>query len=192
MQVMLEFRQEWSRAHCPVPNVNGNETKDASYLHQPFPVAQAMPLCTPAPASGLIQTPQSPPELFMGFDYGVRRIGVCVGTKQLSNPQPCKSVSGTAQQQWTQITACIAQWQPDALVVGVPFHPDGAEHVNTHKARRFMRQLSGRYKLPVFEVDERYSTTQALRDSAGLRGRVDIDAQSACIILDQFFRSLKS
>ena len=48
------------------------------------------------------------------------------------------------------------------------------------------RQLHGRFRLPVFEVDERYSTTEALQEGAR-----DADAAAACIILDQFFRSLK-
>ena len=79
----------------------------------------------------------------------------------------------------------MAEWQPDALVVGVPFHPDGAEHENTRRARRFARQLRARFDLPVYEVDERYSTTEAL--SAGAR---DADAAAAAIILEQFLRSL--
>ena len=79
----------------------------------------------------------------------------------------------------------IAEWQPDALVDGVPFHPDGAAHDNTRRARRFARQLHGRFRLPVFEVDERYSTTEAL--AAGAK---DADAAAACIILEQFLRSL--
>ena len=79
----------------------------------------------------------------------------------------------------------IAEWRPDALVVGVPFHPDGVAHENTLRARKFARQLQGRFHLPVFEVDERYSTTQAL--SQGAR---DADAASACIILEQFLRGL--
>jgi len=130
--------------------------------------------------------------LFMGFDYGVKRIGVSVGNKVLASAKPCASVSGTASQQWTQISERIAQWEPQALVVGVPFHPDGAEHENTHKARRFIRQLEGRFKLPVFEVDERYSTTEALSQQTGLgTSKTDIDSESACIILNQFFRTLK-
>jgi putative Holliday junction resolvase len=79
----------------------------------------------------------------------------------------------------------IDEWQPDALVVGVPYHPDGAAHENTARAQRFARQLRGRFGLPVFEVDERYSTTQALAQGAS-----DPDAAAACIILEQFLRSL--
>ena len=66
-----------------------------------------------------------------------------------------------------------------------PYHPDGAAHENTARAKKFGRQLSGRFGLPVFEVDERYSTTEAI--SSGAR---DADAASACIILEQFLRSL--
>jgi putative Holliday junction resolvase len=69
------------------------------------------------------------------------------------------------------------------LVVGVPYHPDGAAHENTAKAKKFARQLNGRFSLPVFEVDERYSTTEAHS-----QGAKDADAASACIILNQFFR----
>ena len=68
----------------------------------------------------------------------------------------------------------------------MPFHPDGAPHENTERARRFARQLHGRFGLPVHEVDERYTTTEA---RAG--GAADLDAASAAIILEQFLGSLK-
>ncbi|RYY60942.1 MAG: Holliday junction resolvase RuvX, partial [Comamonadaceae bacterium] len=83
------------------------------------------------------------------------------------------------------VTERVREWQPDALVVGVPFHPDGASHDNTERARKFARQLRSRFKQPVYEVDERYSTTEAL---AG--GARDADAGAACIILEQFLRTL--
>jgi putative Holliday junction resolvase len=84
-----------------------------------------------------------------------------------------------------QIAQRIRDWTPQALVVGVPYHPDGAPHENTVRAQKFARQLRGRFGLPVFEVDERYSTTEALAS-----GAKDADAASACIILEQFLRSL--
>jgi putative Holliday junction resolvase len=67
----------------------------------------------------------------------------------------------------------------------VPRHPDGADHENTLRARKFARALRGRFGLPVYEVDERYSTTEALSDGAR-----DPDAGAACIILEQFLRTL--
>jgi len=124
-------------------------------------------------------------QTFLAFDYGQKRTGVASGNRLLKTATPQSTVKAEGDARWPLITARIEEWQPDALVVGVPFHPDGAEHENTLKARRFARQLHGRFGLPVFEVDERYSTTEAL--SAGAR---DADAASACIILEQFLRSL--
>ena len=121
---------------------------------------------------------------FLAFDFGAKRTGVAVGTRLMRTAQPLGTVQATGDAKFEQIAKRIAEWQPDALVVGVPFHPDGASHENTVRARKFARQLQGRYGLRVFEVDERYSTTEAL--SAGAK---DADAASACIILEQFFRS---
>ena len=74
-------------------------------------------------------------------------------------------------------------------MVGVPFYPDGAAHENTLRAQKFARQLHGRFGLPVHEVDERYSTTEA-REEMHTMGAKDVDAASAAIILEQFLRSL--
>jgi len=122
---------------------------------------------------------------FLAFDFGVKRTGVAYGSRLLRDAQPQATVNAEGDARWTIISQRIAEWQPDALVVGVPFHPDGAAHENTHRARRFARQLQGRFGLPVFEVDERYSTTEAL--ASGAR---DVDAASASIILQQFFQEM--
>lgn len=122
---------------------------------------------------------------FLAFDYGLKRTGVATGTRLLGRATPRKSIHAEGKARFVQVAEYIHEWQPDALVVGVPLHPDGAEHENTLRARRFARQLHGRFGLPVFEVDERYSTTEALA-----QGAKDADAASACIILEQFLRSL--
>ncbi|HEX5686664.1 MAG TPA: Holliday junction resolvase RuvX [Ideonella sp.] len=124
---------------------------------------------------------------FLAFDFGVRRVGVATGSVVLRQAQPLKSIAVEGDARFAAIAALIAEWQPDALVVGVPFHPDGAEHDNTHRARRFARQLHGRFRLPVHEVDERYTTTEARA-----AGAVDLDAASAALILEQFFRGIPS
>ncbi|WP_313304038.1 Holliday junction resolvase RuvX, partial [Stutzerimonas balearica] len=101
----------------------------------------------------------STPRLLLGFDYGTKQIGVAVGqvvTGQARELCVLKAQNGVPD--WQQIEALLREWQPDALVVGVPFHPDGAAHENTARALKFARQLRGRFGLQVFEVDERYST----------------------------------
>jgi putative Holliday junction resolvase len=139
------------------------------------------------PAS--MQHPSSP-RSFLAFDFGTRRVGVATGNTLLGRAQALRTVAAVGDARFKAIGALIEEWQPEALVVGVPFHPDGAEHENTLKARRFARQLHGRFHLPVHEVDERYSTTEALADLANA-GSSDVDAASAAIILDQFLRSLE-
>jgi putative Holliday junction resolvase len=126
----------------------------------------------------------APPRSFLAFDFGTRRIGVACGNTLLGQAQPMKTLALEGDARFAAIAALVAEWQPDALVVGVPFHPDGAEHDNTRRARRFARQLHGRFGLPVHEVDERYTTTEAL--AAGAR---DADAAAAALILDQYLRS---
>jgi len=119
---------------------------------------------------------------FLAFDYGLRRTGVATGTRMLGSARPLTTVKADGDARFPLIARLIDEWQPDALVVGVPFHPDGAEHENTRLARRFARQLQGRFNRPVFEVDERYSTTEVL--AAGAR---DADAAAAALLLEQFF-----
>ena len=124
-------------------------------------------------------------QTFLAFDFGQKRTGVASGNRLLGQATPQATIKAEGDARFVQVAARIKEWQPDALVVGVPFHPDGAPHDNTRAAQRFARQLHGRFRLPVFEVDERYSTTEAL---AG--GARDADAASACIILEQFLRTL--
>lgn len=122
---------------------------------------------------------------FLALDFGLKRTGVAVGNRLLRQATPQGTISAEGDARFAQIASRIRDWQPDALVVGVPFHPDGAAHENTRRAQRFARQLRGRFNLPVFEVDERYTTTEALQ--AGAR---DADAAAAAIILEQFLRSI--
>ncbi|HEX7890660.1 MAG TPA: Holliday junction resolvase RuvX [Ramlibacter sp.] len=135
-----------------------------------------------------LPVPEVPPQFqtFLAFDFGARRTGVAVGNRMLrtATPQPTIRAEGN-DARLAEAQARVTEWQPDALVVGVPFHPDGASHDNTARARKFARQLRSRCGKPVYEVDERYSTTEAL--ASGAR---DADAASACVILEQFMRSL--
>ncbi|MDR3369033.1 Holliday junction resolvase RuvX [Rhodoferax sp.] len=135
------------------------------------------PVAIPVVATGL--------QTFLALDFGVKRTGFAVGNRLLRTAQPQGTIAAEGDARFVKIASQLKVWQPDALVVGVPFHPDGAAHENTMRARRFARQLHGRFKLPVFEVDERYTTTEARSDGAR-----DADAAAACIILEQFLRNL--
>ncbi len=133
----------------------------------------------------MMSMPTGPVLSFLAFDFGTKRTGVATGNSLLRQASPLTSVAAEGEARFAPMAKLIADWQPDALVVGVPWHPDGAPHDNTRRAQRFARQLQGRFKLPVHEVDERYSTTDALAS-----GAADVDAASAAVILDQFLRTL--
>ena len=124
-------------------------------------------------------------QTFLALDFGTKRTGLAFGNRLLRSAKPLATITASGEPRLAQIELRVREWQPQALVVGVPYHPDGAEHENTLRARKFARSLRARFGLPVFEIDERYSTTEAL--SQGAR---DADAAAAGIILEQFLRGL--
>ena len=130
-----------------------------------------------------LRTPPGPLS-FLSFDYGAKRVGVASGNSLTRTATALTAVAATGAARFAAIGKLVAEWRPDALVVGVPYHPDGAPHDNTRRAQAFGRQLHGRFRLPVHEVDERYTTTEAL--AAGAR---DVDAAAAALILEQFLRA---
>ena len=113
-------------------------------------------------------------QTFLAFDFGLKRTGVATGNRMLRSATPQATIKAEGDARFVQVAQRIKEC-----------HPDGASHENTEKALKFGRQLRGRFGLQVFEVDERYSTTEAI---AG--GAKDADAASACIILEQFLRNL--
>lgn len=147
--------------------------------------AQATPSTGGASTLTQVDPPKPHLQTFLALDFGLKRTGFAVGNRLLRTAQPQGTIVAEGDARFSKIADRLREWQPDALVVGVPFHPDGAAHENTARALRFARQLRGRFGLPVFEVDERYSTTEA--HALGAR---DADAAAACIILEQFLRDL--
>lgn len=129
----------------------------------------------------------------LAFDYGTRRIGLAVGNSITGQGQALAPISADQDDaRFNQIAARITEWAPDHLVVGLPCHPDGAEHAMTVKARRFGNQLQGRFGLPVAWVDERYTSAVLENDpqfkgaDRGVKGP-SLDSESARLILEQYF-----
>jgi putative Holliday junction resolvase len=129
--------------------------------------------------------PMRRPQAFLAFDFSPRRVGVAVGNTMLKQAQPLSTLSTMGDARFAAIGRLVREWQPDALVVGVPTHPDGAPHDNTRRAQAFARQLHGRFGLPVHEVDERYTSVEAMSQGAD-----DVDAAAAALILEQYLRAL--
>ena len=122
-------------------------------------------------------------ETVLGFDFGLKRIGVAVGNTLLKQAQPLTIIqAATNDAKFAALEQLVRQWQPSRCIVGLPRHPDGAEHEMTVRCRRFANQLHGRFGVAVGLVDERYSSAVISRQ----RGEL-IDDQAAAIILQQYF-----
>lgn len=122
-------------------------------------------------------------ETLLGFDFGLKRIGVAVGNSLLCQAQPLTIIdAATNDAKFAAIAALVAQWQPGRCIVGLPRHPDGAPHAMTVRCQRFANQLQGRFAIAAVLVDERYSSAVLTR-SRGER----VDDRSAAIILQQYF-----
>ena len=122
-------------------------------------------------------------DTIFAFDFGVKRIGVAMGNTMIRQAEPLKVISAIDNAaRFTAIQAMLDEWKPARLVVGLPMHPDGAEHEMTARCRKFANQLHGRFNLPVELVDERYSSAVI----SSKRGEV-IDDRAAAIILQQYF-----
>jgi putative Holliday junction resolvase len=122
-------------------------------------------------------------ETVLGFDFGLKRIGVAVGNTLIKQAQPLGIINAaTNDAKFAAIGAVITEWQPAMCVIGLPRHPDGAEHEMTVRCRRFANQLHGRFGVATVLVDERYSSAVIRHQRGDL-----IDAQAAAIILQQYF-----
>ncbi|MDX1573105.1 MAG: Holliday junction resolvase RuvX [Methylophaga sp.] len=134
----------------------------------------------------------SEPGTVMGFDFGMKNIGVAVGqqlTGTASGLTALKARDGIPD--WQQIADLIQQWHPRQLVVGLPLNMDGSEQHMTAAARKFGNRLNNRFNIPVAWQDERLTTYEAVA-AMGLRNkfqstkRSDVDRLSAQIILQSW------
>jgi putative Holliday junction resolvase len=124
----------------------------------------------------------------MSFDFGLKRIGVAVGNLLIKQAQPLTIIdAATNAAKFAAIGTLIDEWQPSSIVVGLPLHPDGAEHEMTLRCRRFANQITGRFGVATVLIDERY-TSAVLSASRGEH----VDSQAAALILQQFFDTHES
>lgn len=129
---------------------------------------------------------------FLGFDYGEKAIGVAVGGLQSGLAQELDTVRyGRAGPDWRHISRLIEQWQPQALVVGLPCNMDDSPSAMTQAAARFGNRLGTRYNLPVHMVDERLTTVAArnVLSASGVpvrRHQARLDKLAAKLILQAF------
>lgn len=158
----------------------------------PDPVKQEMEkLCSDYPLSSVFNPVFS--GTLLAFDFGTRRIGIAKGSTLLGSAAPLATIDAEKNEiRFSRISDLIKEWQPNALIVGLPCNDDGTPHEMTALSRRFANRLKGRFNLPVMLVDERYTSAAASSalDEQGVHGRKQktmIDQYAAQQILQAYF-----
>jgi putative Holliday junction resolvase len=129
----------------------------------------------------------------LAFDFGTRRIGVAVGERAIGLAHPLATIASERNEhRFAAIQSLIEEWHPALLIVGLPAHADGTEHALTARARRFAKQLEGRFGLTAELVDERFTThaAGAALSEAGVKARLHKgvrDQVAAQLILQTYF-----
>lgn len=128
----------------------------------------------------------------LGFDFGKKRTGVASGQTITNTATPLltlKQIDGNPD--WDGIKQQIDQWQPDALIIGVPYQLDGTSSSMTEAALHFGACLKKRYKLPVLEVNEALSSYEAeeslkKKTKINQQNKHEIDKIAAAVIVQRW------
>ena len=112
----------------------------------------------------------SPSCSYIGIDFGLSNMGIALGQSITKMAAALKTIHIKNKKfKWGELDEIIKQWQPAAIVIGLPLTEDGEHQLITKQASNFAKKLIIRYKIPVFEIDERYSSMQAQDDFAEAR-----------------------
>lgn len=121
-----------------------------------------------------VRPPAPPAGTILAFDFGTRRIGVAVGESGTGLAHPLATIAALRRdERFKAIGNLIDEWRPTLVLIGLPTHADGTEHELTASARRFARQLEGRFGVMVALADERFTTLAAgeALAAAGVKAR---------------------
>ncbi len=134
----------------------------------------------------------------LALDFGLRRIGVATAAPLTGTATPLTTVAARdGEPNWAQLDALISDWQPELLVLGLPFNSDLSESEMTRRVRAFAAQLEQRYELRVKFMDERYTSAEAearlkQQRQSGMRNKrikkTDVDSLAAAIIAESWMR----
>ena len=128
----------------------------------------------------------------LGFDFGMKSIGVAVGQEITGTASPLSALKATdGIPNWDLLKQVFEEWQPHLAVVGLPLNMDGTQQQVTFAAKKFANRLNARYGIAVDTCDERLTTADAKARLFELGGykkleKQKIDSVSACLILESW------
>lgn len=132
----------------------------------------------------------------LAVDWGDKRIGLAVSDElgMLASPVGIIARRAGKRPPLAELMRQAESLSATGYVFGLPLDPAGAETDRTREVREVAAKLAGRQLLPVRLVDERFTTSSALRSireqGGSTRGRKgDVDAMAACVLLESVLRA---
>jgi len=128
----------------------------------------------------------------LGFDYGAKRIGVATGQTITGTATPIATLEAyRGAPDWSGIHTLVDQWNPDALIVGMPYHLDGKENEMTTIVSEFCSALGKKFGQPVIKINETLSSQEAEEElkkniKIGKHNKQEIDKMAAAIIVQRW------
>ena len=125
----------------------------------------------------------------IGFDFGSYWIGVAVGQTLTLQATPLKALKNS---DWKGIKQVLDEWKPQKLVVGLPLSMNGEDQEMTAGAKRFGRQLEGRFGIDTMMVDERLTTREAYQiavEQQNKKSKQELDCLAAALITESWLQN---
>lgn len=131
---------------------------------------------------------------FIGIDYGNVNMGIATGQSITNTASALKTIRVKQPFNWHELDEIINQWQPEAIIIGLPLTENGQQQLISKQAHNFAKKMKNRYQLSIHEVDERYSSMQAQDDFSQARNQgnakrkhgKNLDAHAAKNILQRW------
>lgn len=129
---------------------------------------------------------------YLAIDYGLKRVGIAVSDDGGQFAFPRRTLRReTKAAFFAELLALLEEERAEAIVVGLPLLPDGKECLTTKQVRHFIESLKRRTALPLYWVDEVFSSAVAEEELFGFGlnyGKVHkvLDQQAAVLILESF------
>lgn len=138
--------------------------------------------------------PEAGPSIVLGFDFGLRRIGVASGNTVTGTARALTTVHHQGAP-WPALQRLIHEWHPGRVIIGLPLLADGSDSDISRAARAFGQELAQRNPGLALEFqDERHTSVMAdsrfaeARRSGQARRKdaANLDSVAAALIVESW------
>lgn len=136
-------------------------------------------------------------EIYIAIDYGLKRVGFALSDAVTNLVFPLCTLDRSVKVKfYEEMKELVEKHNPQAFVLGLPFHEDGSSCITTSQVRNFAASLARRFPIPIYYMEELLSSYEAEADlrSLGLKAKKIkniVDQQAAVRILESFLNSPK-